>query len=117
MRRRAKQDDVDAALDQLLISVEAHEAVIGGDVDLRPDLLVILQVGQALLEPILEGVGHGDQADIGIGGERLAGRAGAPVAAADQPDPQQIAAAGVHGRHRGHCSSNDRGLQKRTPGR
>ena len=51
VRRRAEQDHVDAAGEQLLVGVEADEAVVGSDVDLRADLLVLLQVGQALLEP------------------------------------------------------------------
>ena len=52
-------------------------------------------MGQALLEPILEGIGHGDELDVGVGGERLGGRAGAPVAAADQADPENVAAGRV----------------------
>ncbi len=54
---------------------------------------------------------------MGIGGERLGCRAGAPVAAADQPDAQKIAAGRVQVRHSGQCPSNDRGLKKLAPGR
>ena len=74
-------------------------------------------MGQALLQPILEGIGHGDEPDMGIGGERLGCRAGAPVAAADQPDPQKIAAGRVQVWHSGQCPNNDRGLKKLAPGR
>ena len=54
---------------------------------------------------------------LGIGGERLGCRAGAPVAAADQADPQQVAAGRMDGRHAGQCPRGDRGLEELAPGR
>ena len=48
-----------------------------------------------LVEPILEGVGHGDELDAGVGGEGLLGRAGASAAAADQADLDRAAAGGM----------------------
>ena len=116
VRRRAQQDDVHAALQELLVRVKPHEAAVGGDSDLRPRLLVLFQMAQALLQPILEGVGHGDELDAGIGGKCLSRRAGAAIAAADQPDPQEVAPARVNQRQAGDCAGDDRTLQERAPG-
>ena len=101
VRRRAEQHHVDAAVEQLLVGVEADEPMVGLDVDLAGDLLVVLEDRQALLEPVLEGVGHGDELDVRVGGERLGGGAGAAAAAADQADAQHVAAGRVHVRERG----------------
>ena len=65
VRRRAEQDHVDAAVEKLPAGVEAHEAAIGTDLDLRSHLFILSQVGQALLQPIVEGIGHGDEPDLG----------------------------------------------------
>ena len=48
-----------------------------------------------LVEPILEGVGHGDELGAGVGGEGLLGRAAASAAAADQADLDRAAAGGM----------------------
>ena len=48
-----------------------------------------------LVEPVLEGVGHGDELGAGVGRERLLGRAAAPAAAADQADLDRAAAGGM----------------------
>ena len=64
MRRRAEQHHVDAAGEELLVGVEADEPMVGLDVELGGHLLVLLEDLQALLQPILEGVGHGDELDV-----------------------------------------------------
>ena len=46
-------------------------------------------------EVVGEGIGHGPQRDLALGGERLRGGAGAATAAADQGDLDLVAAAGV----------------------
>ena len=96
MRRRAEQYHVHAAAEQLPVSVESDEAMIGLDGDFGRDLLGLLQDLQTVLQPVFEGVGHGDELDVRIGGERLGGRTGAAVAAADQADPEHVAAGRVN---------------------
>ena len=88
LRRRGEQHHVDTAVEQLLAGVEPHEAMLGADVDLAADLGVFLEDRQALLEPVLEGVGHRDELDIRVGRQRLRGGPGAAAAAAHQADPQ-----------------------------
>ena len=81
-----QQHHVDAAGDHLLVGVEADEAVLGADIDLAGDGLVLLEQGQARFQAIGEGVGHGHELDVLVGLQGLSGRAGAAAAAADQAD-------------------------------
>ena len=67
LRRRGEQYHVDTAVEKLLAGVEPHEPVLGADVDLAADLRVLLEDRQALLEPVLEGVGHRDELDVRVG--------------------------------------------------
>ena len=46
----------------------------------------LLELSRAVVEPVLEGVGHGDELGVRVGRERLLRRAGASAAAADQAD-------------------------------
>ncbi len=94
--RRAEQDHVDATTEQFLEGVEADEAMVGLDLELRGDLVVFLEGLEALLKPIGEDVGHGDELDIRVGTKRLGGRAGAAIATADQANAQHVAAGGMH---------------------
>ena len=97
VRGRGQEHHVDL-VDHLLVGVEARVLAVPGDVD--PGAYgEALELGQAVLEPILEGVGHGDQPRAAVGRERLLGRAGAAAAAADQPDLDRAAARGVHHGH------------------
>ena len=52
--------------------------------------VLLLQALEALLQLILEGVAHGREDDVLVGLERLAGRAGAAPAAADEADPERV---------------------------
>ena len=49
----------------------------------------------AAVEPVLEGVGQGDDGDVGGGVQDIVGGAGAAAAAADQADLDGVAAGGV----------------------
>ena len=85
-RRRGQQHDVHAAVNHLLVGVQAHEALLGRDFDLVR--VRLLQALQALLQLVLERVAHRGEDDVRVGIERLAGGAGAAPAAADQPDAE-----------------------------
>ena len=92
--RCAEQHHVDAALDRLPVGVQAHEPPLFGHVDTI--LESCLDVSQAAFQRILEGVGHGHQFHVGLGGQRIGGGARAPSSAADQGDLDRIATGGVH---------------------
>ena len=94
MRRRGQEHEVDL-VDHVLVGVEAGVLAILGHVDPRADRLDPLRYGEVLLEPIREGVGHGDELGAGVGGEGLLGRAAASTAAADQADLDRAAAGGM----------------------
>ncbi len=83
-RRRGQEHDVHAAVNDLLVGVQPDEAVLGRDLHFLRVLL--LEVREAVLELILEGVAHRGQHDVRVGAQGLAGGAGAASAAADQPD-------------------------------
>ena len=93
VRRRCQEHEVDL-IDDVLVGVEAGVLAILGNVDPRADRRS-LEGREVFVDPILEGVGHGDELGAGVGGERLLGRAGAPAAAADQTDLDRAAAGGV----------------------
>src|SRR5262249_18013493 len=80
-----------------LVGVEAEEAALRRDGDLVGEALFLPEPGQALLEAVLEGVGHRVELDVLVGLQRLRRSAGAAAAAADQADLQQVAAGGVGG--------------------
>ena len=95
-RRRGKNHHVARlqTIHRLPVAVEADELAVLGYVDLVAALL--LQLLEASLETVLKDVGHGDQFDRAAGGGQGVGRrAGAAPAAADQRDPNRIAAGGV----------------------
>ncbi len=98
MRGRGQEDEVDL-VDDVLVGVEAGVLAILGDVDAGADRRS-LELGEAVVEPVLEGVGHGDELGAGVGGEGLLGRAGASAAAADQADLDRAAAGGMDQRDR-----------------
>ena len=70
--------------------------------------------GQAAVEPVAEHVAHRHQADVAVGVEGLRGGAGAAAAATDQPDLQQIAAAGVNAAREGAGNRSRRGGPQKT---
>ena len=96
--RGGQEDEVDL-IDDVLVCVEAGVLAILGNVDPRADRRP-LEDGEVFVDPILEGVGHRDKLDAGVGGEGLLGRAGAPAAAADQTDLDRAAAGRVDQRER-----------------
>ena len=77
------------------------------------------------VDPILEGIGHGDEPGAGVGREGLLGRAAASPAAADQANLDRAAAGGMHewdcqaGDHRRGgsypCERGGRALQEIAP--
>src|ERR1035437_2945796 len=81
-RRRGQQHDIYAAVDDLLVSVQPHELLLGGDFDLIR--VILLQALQTLLELILERVAHGREDDVLVGSEGLAGGAGGTAPATQQ---------------------------------
>ncbi len=101
VRGRRQENQVDL-VDDVLVGVEARVLAILGNIDSRANLRA-LEDREMLVEPILEGVGHGDKPGIGVGRERLLRRAGASAAAADQPDLDRAAAGGMDQRNRQTC--------------
>jgi hypothetical protein len=99
-----------AAIDDLLIGVEADETAVVGDVELLLGVAVVLDVVTAIPEAILEHVGQGVQLDVVRGARRLANILGSARAAADQADLDRVVALGMGvrqegeaGRGRGRC--------------
>ena len=81
----------------LLVGVEAGEATLAGHIDFGGEATVVAQFAEAALDAVGEGVAHGDELDVRVGAEGLAGGAGATTAAADQADFEGIAAGGMDG--------------------
>ena len=67
-----------------MIGIEPDEGCGFGDVDFGGG--EFLERGEAGLEAVGEDVGHGGEADVGIGLQGLCGGAGAAAAAADEAD-------------------------------
>ena len=97
VRRRREQYDI-ARRDHVLVGVESGEARLGFYCDLVGDFLFGAEVGEARLQPILEGIGHGDELDVLVGGEGLDGGSGAAIAAADEPDANDVVTRGMERR-------------------
>ena len=93
VRGAGDQHHVHAALDQLLVGVEADETMIVVDGHLLG--IRLLKQPAAVLEMIGEDVGHCDQPDVFAGVHGVGGRSAAPSAAADQADLDRVAAGGV----------------------
>ena len=93
--RRGEDDDVDAGVDDFLISVEADEGGYGGDFYFLA--VAGFESGEGSVDVILEGIADGGKGDVFVGVEGLLGSAGAAPAAADEADLQQIGAGGVDG--------------------
>ncbi len=92
-RGRGQEHEINL-IDHVFICIKSGILAILGHVDPRADRL-ILECGEVLLEPIREGVGHGDELGVGVGGEGLLGRAAASTAAAHQTDLDRAAAGGM----------------------
>ena len=65
-RRRADHDDVDVACQHLLVSVEAEKHVLGIHLELLLELLrgLLLHVGDAAVEPVLEQLADGHKLHV-----------------------------------------------------
>src|SRR5262249_24029631 len=116
VRGGAEEDDVDAAGDDLPIGVEADEAAPRRQVDLGRDRLVVREGIQALPEAGPRRVSPPDELDARVAPEGLRGGAGARAAAADQADPQDVAAAGM-GVRDGRQGGRGRGGSDELPSR
>ena len=82
MWRRAQQHHV-ARVDDVLIGVEAGEALVGGHVELARKLVVPFECVEALLNAVREGIAHRYEFDLLIRLERLGGGSCAAATAAD----------------------------------
>ena len=100
MRRRGQEDEIDL-VDDFFVSVESDVLAILRDFDAGGDCQA-LELGEAVIKPILKRVGHGDELGAGVGGEGLVGRAGAATAAANQADLDGAAAGGMD---QGNCQA------------
>ena len=97
-RRRGQHHQV-AAVDHLLVGVEADEAAVVGDVELVLAVLGVPDCIAAVPQAILEHIGQGVDLDIVGGSRRLAdvvGRTGAAAAAADQANLDRVVALGMN---------------------
>jgi hypothetical protein len=91
--RSGEENQIDLVGD-VLVRVEACELTILRDVDARGDRRS-LELGKATFEPILEGVGHGDELGARAGGEGLLRRASTSAATADQANLDGAATGGM----------------------
>ena len=105
-------------IDELLVGVEAGEALVVGDGELLAQLFLENAAGAGDL--VGEHVGQGDNADVGPGVAGLGGGAGAAAPAADQPDLDDLVALGVNVRggaeQGGAGGGRGRGLQELAAG-
>ena len=81
--RGGQQHNIRPGGDRLLVGVKTREHAIRGNVDLFGDVGLLPQVRQAVAGIVGEGVGHGDQFDVLVGGQTVPGGAGAAAAATD----------------------------------
>jgi len=56
-----QENHIHAAIDHFLVSVQAHEARIVGDLDALPELVVARETLTTTLHAFLKGVAHGCQ--------------------------------------------------------
>ena len=75
MRRSGQQHHVDAAVDHLLIGVEADELPIGRDIDFFADAGPAAKLFQATVDWLLESITHGPQHDLAVSVKCLVGGA------------------------------------------
>src|ERR1035441_5786817 len=115
-RRRGQERDIHAAVDDLLVGVQPNKALLGRDFDLIR--VILLQALQTPLELILERVAYGREDDVLVGGEGLAGGAGATAPATDQADAQSIGVflgkewSGQNRRRGQHAADQSRSFEK-----
>ncbi len=64
MRRFGQQDNIDSAVDYLLISIKADETPIFTNIDFRIDGFIFFKLGQTGLQTIGKGVSHGHKLDV-----------------------------------------------------
>ena len=114
---RREDDDVDAAVEDVVDRVEADELPAGIDHD--PVLVLLLESVEAPAKPIGVHVAHRPEEDAGIGADRLARRPGAAAAAPDQPDLESLTrgrrAPDGHREPRHRAGPDDRGALHERP--
>ena len=99
--RRGQDDVVGAAVDHLLIGIQADETAFFGHIRLVAELLDGVGFGQfqqalaATVGAELENIADGDNLHIGGSMKHVLNRSIAPAAAADQADLDRVAAFGV----------------------
>ena len=86
--RRGKQHHVHATLNDLLISIESHKAMVG--IHLNAIFRLLLQDPQAALQAVFEDISHSRQDDVLIRRQSLRSRAGSPAAATHQPHFKRV---------------------------
>ena len=115
---RREQHDI-AAVDDLLVRVDADELVVLIDSDLFGDPVVRLEVAQAAVDLSSKHVGDGDELHLRVGRERLLRRTGPASPASDQSHLELIASrrkrASIHRQVEAKRSCHSRsGFQKIT---
>ena len=102
-QRRGQDHDVAGleAVHRVFVRIEANELAVGGHVHRLGDVAVVLHRFEAGVEPILEGVGHGDELDgAALGIDGVEDGAGAASAAADDGHLDSAGFGGVYERNR-----------------
>ncbi len=100
------EHDIDVALEDLLVGVEAEEAVIVVDGDLIA--LDVFDAVAAAFDFVFEEVGHGDELDVVAGIQGVDGGAGATAATADEADLESAGSCSMDRSGQGQASSHDR---------
>ncbi len=124
MGRCGQQNYIEITAENLLVGIKSDEPVILVDADSGSDVGLPSHRPQTRIDPILKGIRHRDQLGIHIGVQRLDGRPSTAASAADQTEPDRVAARRMHrssrtgdddrrtGRH-----GRDRLIEKATPRR
>jgi len=92
--RNGDQHDVDAAVDQFLVTVETREAM--GVVDDHLLGIHFFEPFAAVRQMVGEQIGHGDHPHVLAGVHGVGGRTAAASAATDQAELDHVAARGMY---------------------
>src|SRR4051812_31880818 len=86
--RGREQDHIDAAVDDLVVGVEAEERLV--DLDAGAEFLAALQPRRRALDNRLVYIGDGGQLSVRVGTERLSRGPAAAAARAHEPDLERV---------------------------
>jgi hypothetical protein len=114
--RGGQQHNINAAVDDLLVRIEADEAIFRLHIDLAGDVGIFLQRFETAFEPVGERITHRGKFDVGITAQGLRSRPGAAPTAADQADLEDIAAGCMDGQRGSGGSEGGGGFQEITAG-